>query len=118
MALTSTFSVFRPVEFVSSGGILVRQVDSNGVALDDGVTVFSTAKPIMSINSQGRSSSLSLAYGDWRKVTLSALGRPVVRVDATGAVINTPFTVPAPFRTAYFIKSLSGVTLSSNATIV
>jgi hypothetical protein len=92
LGLASKFSNALPVELVASGGWLVRQVDGNGVALDDGVTVYSVAKPVVVVSSAGVTEDLSATYSIHRQITTSPTGHPVVRVDGSGAVVLTPFS--------------------------
>jgi hypothetical protein len=94
VALTSKFSTVLPVFVVGSGGWLVRQVDANGVALDDGVTTYSVAKPVVTVTNLGATENSLYIYGVYRAVTLSPNGHPVVRVDENGTVVTTPLGTP------------------------
>jgi hypothetical protein len=91
LALPSKYSVSLPVEVVSSGGILIRQVDTNGVALDDGTYSYGVALPAMPVNSSGANEDSSLVFGVHTLVTLDPRGFPVIRVDAQGNAVSTPF---------------------------
>jgi hypothetical protein len=92
--LTSKFSTVLPVFVVASGGWPVRQVDGNGVALDDGVTTYSVAKPVVTVNNVGSTETGLYIYGVYRAVTLSPTGHPVVRVDENGNVVTTALGTP------------------------
>lgn len=94
MPLSSKFSTVLPVFVVGSGGWLVRQVDGNGVALDDGVTTYSVAKPVVTVSNVGATENGLYIYGVYRAVTLSPNGHPIVRVDENGNVVTTALGTP------------------------
>lgn len=91
MALPSGYSVSLPVEVVASGGILVRQVDLNGVALDNSSYSYSVAMPVMTVDSNGVNGDGSRVFGTHLRVTIDPNGFPVIRVDTSGNAISTPF---------------------------
>jgi hypothetical protein len=92
--LTEKFSVSVPVEIVESGGELARQVDVDGAVLGDATTSFSTALPIMPVDSTGANEDSSLIFSTWRKMTLGSEGVPIVRVTAAGLASSTSLTNP------------------------
>lgn len=112
-SLTETFSTFTPVEYVASGGRPVRQVDGDGVALDDGTTVYSVAHPVVLVSSLGITEDLSLIYGNWQKVTISPDGHPVVRVTGSGNVVTTALSDGSANRMAIFPRTLGALTTTS-----
>lgn len=91
MALPSKYSISMPVEVVGSGGMLVRQVDTNGVALDDATDGYGVALPVMPVTSSGVNEDGTRGFGVWQKVTVSSEGFPVIRVDASGNAVSTAF---------------------------
>jgi hypothetical protein len=122
LALPSVFSTSMPVEVVSAGGILVRQVDTNGQALDDNTDMYSVALPVMPVSSVGINEDGTRTFGTWTKITISPEGFPVVRVDsagnassiALGSVSPAPVNIVAPVITG---SGLVGQTLlTSNGT--
>jgi hypothetical protein len=111
--LSTIFSGSTGVEVVSSGGQLVRQVDGDGIALDDGVTVYSVAEPVVLLSTLGITEDLSKGFGTWKKVTLSTDGVPVVRVDGSGNVVTTLLSDGPANRMAIFPQVLSSLTTAS-----
>jgi hypothetical protein len=69
-------------------------VDGNGVAIDDGTTVYSVAKPVVLVDSTGATETGKYVYSNIRKITLSATGHPVVRVDEDGVVSTVSLNSP------------------------
>lgn len=89
MALPSVFSVAKPVEFVGSGGHKVRPVDVNGVALDDGVTTYSVAHPVVQVNPDGSAKTdATKIFSIHKLVTSDPTGTPVVIVNAAGTTLG------------------------------
>ena len=90
MALPSEYSVAHAVTLVASGGHLVRPVDGNGTALDDGTTVYSVAHPVLETDAAGVvTTDATKIVSNPRSVTISAKGTPVVTVDSNGTVLGT-----------------------------
>jgi hypothetical protein len=70
----------------------VRQVDTNGAALDDPTALYSVALPVMPIdNTTGLNEDSTRGFSVWRKVTISPNGFPVIRVDGQGNAVGTAF---------------------------
>lgn len=89
MALPSKYSVSMPIEVVASGGLLVRQVDTNGVALDDSTYVYSVALPVMPVDTNGQNEDATRIVSVHTKVTIHPNGMPIIRIDASGNATNT-----------------------------
>lgn len=88
--LADKFSIAKPVEVVSSGGHLVRPVDVNGVAIDDGVTQYSVAHPVVEVDATGTVKADSTKiFSTHKKVTVSPIGTPVVTTGPTGTTTGT-----------------------------
>lgn len=94
--LTEKFSVYTPFEIVVSGGRLVRQVDVNGVALDDSSVSYSVATPVMPVDANGVNEDASKTFSVHMKVTISPKGHPIVRVDVNGVAISTSLSGTIP----------------------
>jgi hypothetical protein len=74
-----------PVEVVSAGGILVRQVDTNGQALDDNTDMYSVALPVMPVSSVGVNEDGTRTFLVRGRKSLSLpRGSLIVRVDSAG----------------------------------
>lgn len=104
MALPTVFSEAKPVQVVASGGILVRQVDLNGVALDNANYTYSEAMPVMPVDSTGTNEDASKVFSVWQSITIDPNGIPVIRVDSQGNATATALSSTG----AVFTPNLSG----------
>lgn len=114
MPLPSKYSSAVPIEVVVSGGIPVRQVDTDGVALDSVTAAYSVALPCVVVDSTGAvSGDPTRVYSTWRRVTVSDEGLPIIRVNGSGTSINTSIgdVVSAPVNSV--LPVISGTTMEN-----